>query len=113
MCVYLNLCYCLTFQLRLYSVAIQDTEIAQHIGYVTLERPVWKYYGSLHFRMEDSSGTTTLTNSGRLSAATASLSGGQFVTVSTEMHAGKYSQVVERLLWEWEVTGSIPSCAIL
>ena len=69
------------FQLRLYTVAIQDSEISQHIGYVTLERPVWKYYGNLHFRMEDSSGTTTLTNSGRLSAATATLSGGQFVTV--------------------------------
>lgn len=62
-------------------MAIQDTEIEEHIGYVTLERPVWKYYGNLHFRMEDSTGSSTLTNSGRLSAK-ADLYGGQFVTVS-------------------------------
>ena len=69
-------------QVRLYSVAILDTEITEHIGYVTLSRTVLKSYGHLHFTMEESSGATTLTNAGVLSAATANLSGGRFVTVS-------------------------------
>ena len=73
--------------MRLYGVAIQDAEIAQHIGYVSIERPVWKYYGSLHFKMEDSSGATTLINSGRLTA-TSNLFGGQFVTVSNRIYTG-------------------------
>ena len=67
--------------MRLYSLAIPDDEIMEHIGYETLELPVWKSYGNLHFKMEESSGATTLTNSGRLSAVT-NLSGGTFVTVS-------------------------------
>ena len=63
-------------------MAIQDAEITEHIGYVTLERTVLQSYGHLHFKMEDSSGATTLTNSGKLSSATANLAGGTFVTVS-------------------------------
>ena len=68
--------------MRLYSVAILDAEITEHIGYVTLSRTVLKSYGHLHFTMEESSGATTLTNAGVLSAATANLAGGRFVTVS-------------------------------
>ena len=53
----------------------------EHIGYVTLELPIRKSYGNLHLKMEESAGATTLTNLGRLATATASLSGGKFVTV--------------------------------
>ena len=60
---------------------MDDTEIVEHIGYVSLELPVRKSYGNLHLKMEESTGATTLTNLGRLVAATASLSGGKFVTV--------------------------------
>ena len=45
---------------------------------------MWKSYGNLHFKMEESSGAITLTNSGSLSAK-ASLSGGRFVAVSTNV----------------------------
>lgn len=64
---------------RLFSVAVPDTDITSHISLVTLQRPVWKDYGVLHFKMEEASGASTLTNSGLLSG-TLILSGGRFVT---------------------------------
>lgn len=75
------MCYIL-LQLRLYSVAVPDTDIASHISLVTLQRPIWKDYGVLHFKMEDTSGATTLTNYGSHNG-TISRSGGNFVTVCT------------------------------
>ena len=70
-------------QVRLYSVAVPDAEIASHISLVTLQREVWKNYGVLHFRMEESSGASTLTNTG-IHTGTATLTGGSFVTVSVQ-----------------------------
>lgn len=71
----------ISFQVRLYTVAVPDYEISEHIAFDSLERTVLKSYGNLHFRMEDSTGATTLTNSGLLSA-TAKLNGGSFVKVN-------------------------------
>ncbi|XP_053385192.1 uncharacterized protein LOC123535922 isoform X1 [Mercenaria mercenaria] len=66
-------------ELRLYSVAVPDTDISSHISLVTLERPMFKDYGVLHFKMEETAGTGNLTNSASLTA-TSDLSGGSFVT---------------------------------
>ena len=77
----MQLKFYVTIQVRLYRLAIPDDEIVEHIGYESLELPVWKSYGNLHFKMEESTGATTLTNSGRLSGVT-TLSGGTFVRVS-------------------------------
>ena len=70
----------LPFQIRLYTVAVPDSEISEHIGYDNLERTILKSYGSLHFKMEDSTGGTTLINSG-LHTGTAQMTGGSFVKV--------------------------------
>ncbi|WAR01795.1 TSP3-like protein [Mya arenaria] len=66
-------------ELRLYTVAIPDSDISEHIGLVTLQRPVWKDYGVLHFKMEDSLTSTNLTNSGWYTG-NLQRSGGNFVT---------------------------------
>ncbi|XP_060555809.1 uncharacterized protein LOC132716530 [Ruditapes philippinarum] len=66
-------------ELRVYSVGVPDTDIVSHISLVTLQRPVYKDYGVLHFKMEESPGVSNLTNSGLL-AATSTLSGGSFVS---------------------------------
>ena len=86
MCFYtvlsqLKLVIHLNFQIRLYTVAVPDSEISEHIGYDNLERTILKSYGNLHFKMEDSTGATTLTNSG-IHGGTAQLNGGSFVKVS-------------------------------
>ena len=75
--------YHLHFQIRLYTVAVPDSEISEHIGYDNLERTILKSYGHLHFKMEDSSAATTLTNSG-IYVGTADLNGGSFVKVSAK-----------------------------
>jgi len=69
-------------QVRIYNEGIEDAEITQHVGLVTVERPVSKAYGTLHFRMEDSIASTSLLNSGRLAGHKADRIGGTFVTVS-------------------------------
>ena len=81
-------------QVRLYSIAIEDSQIIEHIGYSTLEIPILKSYGNVHFRMEESLGATTLTNSGSLSA-TANLSGARFVTVSIYFKCFKQFYLIE------------------
>ncbi|XP_052268572.1 cartilage oligomeric matrix protein-like [Dreissena polymorpha] len=75
-------------ELRLYSVAIPDTDISSHIGLVTLYRPVLKDYGVLHFRMEESVISGSLTNSGRFSGMSVR-SGGDFVTSYQQFHQFK------------------------
>lgn len=65
-------------EIRLFTIAVPDSEITEHIGYDNLERTILKSYGNLHFKMEDSAGAGSLTNSGILSA-TAALTGGSFV----------------------------------
>ncbi|XP_052265940.1 uncharacterized protein LOC127868328 [Dreissena polymorpha] len=75
-------------ELRLYSVAIPDADISSHIGLVTLQRPIWKDYGVLHFRMEDSVANDSLANSGRF-AGMSVRSGGDFVTSFQQYHQFK------------------------
>ena len=65
----------------MYTIAVPNSEITQHIGDDNLERVLLKSYGHLHFKMEDSAGATTLTNSGVHTSATADLTGGSFVKV--------------------------------
>lgn len=61
-------------------MAVPDSDITPHISLVTLERPMYKDYGVLHFKMEETAGAKNLTNSGSLSG-TSNLSGGRFITV--------------------------------
>ncbi|KAK3597613.1 hypothetical protein CHS0354_030160 [Potamilus streckersoni] len=53
-------------ELRIYSAPVPDSEIDDHLELLTLKRPVLKGYANVHFEMEESPGTTTLTNSGIL-----------------------------------------------
>jgi len=67
-----------SFQIRLYSVAVPDTDISSHISLVTLQRPIMKDYGVLHFKMEDIAGSTSLNNYGSHNG-TITRNGGNFV----------------------------------